>query len=367
MARIGVVTTSYPRHAGRSRRQLRRARTSRALRALGHDVDVIAAGPAPTDDVTRRELAVLWRRCARCARASRLRERCARAPRLHGAPDRARSRGARATGTRSIAHWLVPSALAASRAPRRMPLLAIGTAATSTRCAACTCSARCCARCRRAARSSRSSATSCVALVRRAYWSTRDRPADGHRRRALRRARPRADARRRRRRSSRRLVLRSKASTSRSCAARHRASRIVIAGDGPERGARAHGDATTFIGGVDAAIAIAARDASVVVVPSRVLPNGRSEGTPTRRARGARGRCAGRRLGGRRPARAAGRCSSRPTIRARSPRRSIACSRAPPHAATWRVAIWTGRLRRARRIACAPGENEVSSTGSPHA
>jgi len=60
--------------------------------------------------------------------------------------------------------------------------------------------------------------------------------------------------------------------------------RLVIAGDGPERTALAQRAPAnvTFVGEVDGA----ARDrllatASVVVVPSRVLANGRSEGTPT--------------------------------------------------------------------------------------
>jgi glycosyltransferase involved in cell wall biosynthesis len=56
--------------------------------------------------------------------------------------------------------------------------------------------------------------------------------------------------------------------------------RVVVAGDGPER-ARLERPGATFLGAVDAAT----RDrlleqASVVVVPSRVLPNGRSEGMP---------------------------------------------------------------------------------------
>jgi glycosyltransferase involved in cell wall biosynthesis len=57
-------------------------------------------------------------------------------------------------------------------------------------------------------------------------------------------------------------------------------ARIVVAGDGPERAALEQPD-VTFVGAVDAAT----RDrlfgeAAVVVVPSRVLPNGRSEGMP---------------------------------------------------------------------------------------
>jgi glycosyltransferase involved in cell wall biosynthesis len=61
---------------------------------------------------------------------------------------------------------------------------------------------------------------------------------------------------------------------------------LVIAGDGPER-ARLEALATTaapalrFLGAVDAtARDQVLRDADVVVIPSRVLPNGRSEGSP---------------------------------------------------------------------------------------
>ncbi|HEV7559717.1 MAG TPA: glycosyltransferase family 4 protein, partial [Kofleriaceae bacterium] len=56
---------------------------------------------------------------------------------------------------------------------------------------------------------------------------------------------------------------------------------LVIAGDGPARAelaARAPSN-VTFLGRVDA-IDPLLREASCVVVPSRVLPNGRSEGTP---------------------------------------------------------------------------------------
>jgi glycosyltransferase involved in cell wall biosynthesis len=54
---------------------------------------------------------------------------------------------------------------------------------------------------------------------------------------------------------------------------------LVIAGGGPD--SYAHGSNVTFLGEVDAA----RRDellstASLVVIPSRVLPNGRTEGTP---------------------------------------------------------------------------------------
>jgi glycosyltransferase involved in cell wall biosynthesis len=55
--------------------------------------------------------------------------------------------------------------------------------------------------------------------------------------------------------------------------------RLVIAGDGPD--AYAYGDNVTFLGAVDAARRDELlRTASVVIIPSRVLPNGRREGTP---------------------------------------------------------------------------------------
>lgn len=60
-------------------------------------------------------------------------------------------------------------------------------------------------------------------------------------------------------------------------------ARLVIAGDGPERArlAREAPANATFLGAVDdRARDQLLREASVVVVPSRVLPNGRSEGSP---------------------------------------------------------------------------------------
>jgi glycosyltransferase involved in cell wall biosynthesis len=60
---------------------------------------------------------------------------------------------------------------------------------------------------------------------------------------------------------------------------------LVIAGDGPERARLAslvpRGSRVSFVGAVDArARDQLLREAALVVVPSRVLPNGRSEGTP---------------------------------------------------------------------------------------
>jgi len=60
---------------------------------------------------------------------------------------------------------------------------------------------------------------------------------------------------------------------------------LVIAGDGPERRAleaRARNARVTFLGQVDTRRRDELlREASVVVVPSRVMPNGRTEGCPT--------------------------------------------------------------------------------------
>lgn len=64
-----------------------------------------------------------------------------------------------------------------------------------------------------------------------------------------------------------------------------RGAHLVIAGDGPERRAleaRARRAAVTFLGHVDTHRRDELlRQASVVVVPSRVMPNGRTEGCPT--------------------------------------------------------------------------------------
>jgi len=59
------------------------------------------------------------------------------------------------------------------------------------------------------------------------------------------------------------------------------AARLVIAGDGPERARLAAHGGASFLGEVttfhrDALL----RTASVVVVPSRITPGGRTEGTP---------------------------------------------------------------------------------------
>lgn len=127
MARIGVITTSYPRHEGDHAGNFVGAHV-RALRELGHEVDVVAAGPSSTDDVTRVASSLFygggapdalehlgWRAAPEAMRFT---------ARLTAAiASRSRAR----TWDAAIAHWLVPSALAAVAAlPRRVPLLAIG-------------------------------------------------------------------------------------------------------------------------------------------------------------------------------------------------------------------------------------------------
>lgn len=114
MTRIGVVTTSYPRHEGDFAGSFVDAHV-RALRALGHDVEVVHAteddalfyrGGAP-DAIERLGVRALP---AAAATTTRLFAEVHR---------RARDWDA------VIAHWLVPSAVVARLAAPRLPLLAI--------------------------------------------------------------------------------------------------------------------------------------------------------------------------------------------------------------------------------------------------
>lgn len=113
MTRIGVVTTSYPRHEGDFAGSFVAAHVH-ALRALGHDVDVVHAteadalfyrGGAP-DAIEQLGLRALPAAAATTTRLYR--------------EVRRRSRGWDAI----VAHWLVPAAIARLAAPR-LPLLAI--------------------------------------------------------------------------------------------------------------------------------------------------------------------------------------------------------------------------------------------------
>ena len=115
MLRLGVVTTSYPRWPGDPAGNFVAAHVA-ALRALGHSVEVIAAGDPATQaapEVTRLPGEGLFY----TGGAPDLLER---AP-LRNAATAARfaARLARTVATRArrwdaiIAHWLAPSALAA--------------------------------------------------------------------------------------------------------------------------------------------------------------------------------------------------------------------------------------------------------------
>lgn len=119
--RIGVVTTSYPRTPTDPAGSFVAAHVH-ALRALGHDVDVIAAGTRAGRDVVRIPSTLFERGGAPDAL-----ERQPLA--LLGPAAMFSARLAAAVALRAhrwdsiVAHWLVPSALAAL--PARAPLLAI--------------------------------------------------------------------------------------------------------------------------------------------------------------------------------------------------------------------------------------------------
>ncbi|MBA3458898.1 MAG: glycosyltransferase [Deltaproteobacteria bacterium] len=119
--RIGVVTTSYPRTRTDPAGSFVAAHVH-ALRALGHDVDVIAAGTRAGRDVVRIPSTLFERGGAPDAL-----ERQPLA--LLGPAAVFSARLAAAVALRAhrwdsiVAHWLVPSALAAL--PARAPLLAI--------------------------------------------------------------------------------------------------------------------------------------------------------------------------------------------------------------------------------------------------
>lgn len=141
MARIGVITTSYPRFEGDHAGNFVGAHV-RALHELGHEVEVIAAGELPgvarsperlpQDGVTRvpselfysggapDSLERLGRQAAPAAAAFTARLTAAVARRAYGSAVRARGWDG------CIAHWFAPSALAALAAvPPNVPLLAI--------------------------------------------------------------------------------------------------------------------------------------------------------------------------------------------------------------------------------------------------
>jgi glycosyltransferase involved in cell wall biosynthesis len=273
MMRIGVVTTSYPRFAGDPAGSFVAAHVA-ATRALGHELDVIAAGDGPSRIPSRlfygagapEELergGALWPAAAFSARLAIAVAR--------------RARGWDA----AIAHWLAPSALAALPA-KRLLAIAHGGDVHALRRAHLLAPALYALR----ARDARLAFVSHelldlarAAAPRLARWL--DRAAivqpmgiDVARFAAIRRAPTKTIA------VISRLVP-VKGVDVAILAARELDADLVIAGDGPERAALERIGGARFLGTVDPA----ARDrllatAACVVIPSRVLPNGRSEGTP---------------------------------------------------------------------------------------
>jgi len=129
--RIGLVTTSYPRFPGDPAGGFVAEHAAYLTRA-GHDVEVIAAGGASARDAAAGSIQVRWVPAPRgLFDGAGAPEALAGGGRMHLAAARfslalAREVGRRApTWDAAVAHWLVPSALAALVAARRLPLLAI--------------------------------------------------------------------------------------------------------------------------------------------------------------------------------------------------------------------------------------------------
>lgn len=301
--RLGVVTTSYPRFAGDPAGNFVAAHVA-ALRALGHEVEVIAAGDAGDLDSGRRRpgdpgpcdlppggevLRVGGSRLFYRGGAPDAIERAPVAAGLAAAAFTARMTAAVTARARRwdaiVAHWLVPSALAAL--PSGRPLVAIahgGDVFTLRR-------LRLLRRVlhaleRQGARlvlvSEQLRAVARAAAPALAGWLdaalVQSMGVDAARLAALARA-P----------SDPPIVLICarlvpiKGVDVAIAAMRHVASgaRLVVAGDGPERARLAAAGAASLLGEVtttrrDELL----RAASVVVVPSRITPGGRTEGTP---------------------------------------------------------------------------------------
>ena len=263
--RIGVITTSYPRWPGDPAGNFVGAHVA-ALRALGHDVEVICA--APDEPLFYRggapdllERGGRWR--AALAFTAQLTARVIR--RAHH-------------WDLAIAHWLAPSALAAI--PTRVPLLAIGHGGDVHTLARLHLLKPVIAllRARGARLAFVSNELRALAGAGEALVQPMGIDVEHFARLTRRPTSP-----------AMHLVLARlvpiKGVDVAIAAMREVRGRLVIAGDGPERArleALAAGDPKiSFAGEVDAA----RRDqllceATTVVIPSRRLPNGRSEGTP---------------------------------------------------------------------------------------
>jgi len=291
---VGVISTSYPRWPDDPAGNFVGAHVE-ALRALGHDVEVICAGPHGDRDrvrggadprVTRIASPLFYRGGAPDA----LERHPARAL-VDGAWFAARLTAAVARRAHAwssiVAHWLVPSALAAL--PARTPLLAIahgGDVHTLRRLRLLepvlhVLHAR---RAELVFVSAELRAIARTAAPSLAPWIDRATIQPMGVRLARFTALEPAPT------SPPTLVIASRLVPIKGidvaiAAMRHVRTpvRLVIAGDGPERATleRAADDRITFLGEVDTV----ARDqllrtASAVLVPSRVIATGRSEGTP---------------------------------------------------------------------------------------
>ena len=260
--KIGVITTSYPRWPGDSAGNFVEAHV-RAMRDLGHEVEVIAAAPANADVQIPNALFFRGGAPDLLERGRGMLAAIAFTARLTAAVV-ARARH----WDLAIAHWLAPSALAAL--PTRVPLLAIahgGDVHTLARLHLVK-PVIAMLRARGARLSFVSSDLRALANAPDALVQPMGVDVD-HFARLPRRPNGSIVM-------LTRLVPIKGIDLAIEAARDHR---LVIAGDGPE--SYAHGSNVTFLGAVDPA----RRDellstASLVIIPSRVLANGRSEGTP---------------------------------------------------------------------------------------
>lgn len=287
--RIGVVTTSYPRFAGDPAGNFVAAHVA-ALRSLGHDVEVIAAGDVAKSRVIAAANAVepgVTRVPSRLFYDGGAPEALERGGRILEAASFTAQLAARVALRAShwdlaIAHWLAPSALAAL--PTRVPLVAIahgGDVHTLARTRLLG-PALALLRARRARLAFASDELRAIAArhgnvgdaivqpmgVDLAHFARLDRAP----------ARPPIIL------VLARLVPIKGVDVAIAAMARVRTpAHLVVAGDGPERARLEQPERpdVELIGAVDTS----RRDellsrASLVVVPSRVLSNGRSEGMP---------------------------------------------------------------------------------------
>jgi glycosyltransferase involved in cell wall biosynthesis len=274
--RLGVVTTSFPRFAGDPAGGFVGEHVA-ALRALGHDVDVVCA-PATTS---------LFYRGGAPDRLERAPLRAGLAAVAFTARHTARVLARAHRWDAIVAHWLAPSALAAL--PTGKPLLAIAHGGDvhllhRLRLLAPVLHALHARRAQLCFVSAALRAIASAAAPALAGWlaGARVQPMGLPLARFARLARAPSEPPT--------LALAGRLVPIKgvdvAIAAMHHVrapAHLVIAGDGPERAAlrAASTDRVTFLGAVDTARrdALLAR-ASAVVVPSRVLPNLRTEGTP---------------------------------------------------------------------------------------